>query len=146
MKIVQVDDTNLNAAAQVHSLSWKESHRLFCSADFIEKHNVKRQAMYLSSEMQKGKSIFMLIDEKPVGIVSVKDNLIENLYVLPNEQGKGYGSELLRFALCRCSGIPCLWVLDNNSVAIEFYLRRGFVFTGSRHQLSDNLAELEMRL
>lgn len=43
-----------------------------------------------------GKKVFMLIDEKAVGIVSVVGDLIEHLYVLPDQHRKGYGSELLK--------------------------------------------------
>ncbi len=49
--------------------------------------------------MEKGAQLFVLMHEKPVGIVTVRGDLIENLYVLPSEQNKGYGTQLLAFAL-----------------------------------------------
>ena len=114
MKIIKVDEASIAEAGRVHSESWKESHRSFCSAEFVEKHTPSVQAEYLLREMNAGKSIYMLIDKYPVGIVSVHGSLIENLYVLPSEQRKGYGSQLLHYAIQRCSGIPCLWILNNN--------------------------------
>ena len=89
MQFVAVTELHIADAGRIHSESWKESHRSFCSAEFVEKHTPAAQAEFLRREMDTGKRIYMLIDENPVGIVSVHGNLIENLYVLPSEQRKG---------------------------------------------------------
>ena len=83
MKITKVDEGNIADAGRIHSESWKESHRSFCSAEFVEKHTPAAQVDFLRREMNTGKTIYMLIDNYPVGIVSVYGSLIENLYVLP---------------------------------------------------------------
>ena len=144
MKIIKVDEASIAEAGRVHSESWKESHRSFCSAEFVDKHTPSVQAEYLLREMNAGKRIYMLIDKYPVGIVSVHGSLIENLYVLPSEQRKGYGSQLLHYAIQRCSGIPCLWILNNNEGAYRLYSMYGFQKTGRRKQLNDQLYEIEM--
>ena len=61
--------------------------------------------------------MYMLVEEKPIGIVSVKENLIEDLYVLPDKQNMGYGTKLLQFAVGQCNGKPTLWILENNANA-----------------------------
>lgn len=94
--IIPVNETNLLQAATIHSISWKESHRAFCTPDFIEQHTPARQREYLNSKMNSGTKIFMLVEEKPIGIVSVTNNLIEDLYVLPDWQNMGYGTQLLQ--------------------------------------------------
>ena len=144
MKITKVDEANITDAGRIHSESWKESHRSFCSAEFVEKHTPAAQADFLRREMNIGKTIYMLIGNYPVGIVSVYGSLIENLYVLPSEQRKGYGSQLLHYAIQRCSGIPCLWILNNNEGAYRLYSMYGFQETGRRKQLNDQLYEIEM--
>ena len=146
MKITEVDEANIADAGRIHSESWKESHRSFCSAEFVEKHTPAAQADYLRREMNAGKSIYMLIDKYPVGIVSVYGNLIENLYVLPSEQRKGYGSLLLDYAIRHCSGTPSLWILNNNGGAYRLYTKNGFKETGNRKQLNDTLYEMELSL
>ena len=146
MKITIVDEANIADAGRIHSESWKESHRSFCSAEFVEKHTPAAQADYLRREMNTGKSIYMLIDNYPVGIVSVYGSLIENLYVLPSEQQKGYGSQLLDYAIRHCSGTPCLWILNNNEGAYRLYSKKGFKATGNRKQLNDTLYEMELSL
>ena len=144
MQFVNVTELNIADAGRIHSESWKESHRSFCSAEFVEKHTPAAQAEYLRREIALGKQLFMLIDKSPVGIVSVDGSIIENLYVLPSEQRKGYGSQLLHYAIQHCTGTPCLWILNNNEGAYRLYSMYGFQDTGRRKQLNDTLYEIEM--
>lgn len=51
--------------------------------------------------------------------------LIEMLFVAPQEQGKGYGSRLIDFAI-REKCIDKIDVNEQNSVAVRFYLNKGF--------------------
>ena len=146
MRFVEVTELNIADAGRIHSESWKESHRSFCSAEFVEKHTPAAQADFLCREMNTGKTIYMLIDNYPVGIVSVYGSLIENLYILPSEQRKGYGSQLLDYAIRHCSGTPCLWILNNNEGAYRLYSKNGFKETGNRKQLNDTLYEMELSL
>ena len=146
MRFVEVTELNIADAGRIHSESWKESHQSFCSAEFVEKHTPAAQTEYLHQEMDAGKSIYMLIDEHPVGIVSVHGSLIENLYVLPSEQRKGYGSQLLHYAIQQCAGTPSLWILNNNESAYRLYTKNGFKETGNRKQLNDTLYEMELSL
>ena len=144
--IVPVTPQNLMQAARIHAESWRESHRGFCSPDFVAAHTTQRQADYLARELEQGKALWMLVLEEPAGIVSVWDNLIENLYVLPARQRQGCGSALLDFAVSRCAGTPTLWILSNNHRARSFYEKHSFQFTGQTHPLSGGLSELEMCL
>ena len=144
--IIPVDETNLLQAATIHSISWKESHRAFCTPDFIDQHTPDRQWEYLNSKMNNGTKIYLLVDEKPVGIVSVTNSLIEDLYVLPNMQNKGYGTRLLQYAVGQCADTPTLWVLENNTRAEHLYRRMGFKKTGKRNSITDGLDEIEYTL
>ena len=135
---------NIDVAAQTHSVAWQESHKVFCSEEFVQAHTPERQKQYILEGMEQGKQFWLLIDREAKGVVSVKDDLIADLYVLPTEQRKGYGAELLRFAEDKCCGNPCLWILSNNKTAEQFYLKQGFRFTGNRKILQHGLRELEM--
>ena len=146
MCFVEVTELNIADVGRIHSESWKESHRSFCSAEFVEKHTPAAQVDFLRREMNTGKTIYMLIDNYPVGIVSVHDSLIENLYVLTSEQRKGYGSQLLHYAIQLCAGTPGLWILNNNKGAYLLYTKNGFKETGNRKQLNDTLYEMELSL
>ena len=111
MEIVIITENNIRDAGKIHSESWKESHKSFCSEEFVARHTEEAQTEYIRSEISKGKDFYMLIDHVPVGIVSVCGSLIENLYVLPTEQRKGYGAMLLHYVLKQCHDIPSLWIL-----------------------------------
>lgn len=154
--IIEVDNDNVATAAMIHSASWADSHRSFCSEDFIGLHSSAHQEAYLRNGMLGGKKVYMLIASgkpapaetsgvgRPVGIVSVTENLIEDLYVLPDEQRKGFGTQLLMFAMRRCRVVPTLWILENNVRAYSLYSKYGFCKTGRRNRLSDSLWEIEM--
>lgn len=143
--IVSITPKNLEDAALIHSLSWQESHRSFCDPAFVAGHTPEHQQQYLKTELALGKKGFMLVDGgRPVGIVTVWGSLIENLYVLPSDQRKGHGTQLLFFALEQCAGTPTLWVLSNNERAFRFYAKHDFKKTGAVKPLSDALAEIEL--
>ena len=143
--IVPVSESEISVAAEIHSASWVDSHKDFCDSAFLAQHSTENQRSFLQNERKCGKAIFMLVADKPVGIVSVKENLIENLYILPREQGKGYGTELLLFAMSRCKEEATLWILDNNEKAFRFYAKHGFEKTGRVNKITEGLSELEMK-
>lgn len=144
--VTQSDQTGMMQAAVIHSESWKASHKNICSEAFLAIHTPQRQKHYLETEMEKGAQLFMLMHEKPVGIVTICGDLIENLYVLPSEQNKGYRTQLLAIAVEKCAGVPTLWVLNTNDRARHFYERRGFRPTGNVVRHGDSLYEAEFRL
>ena len=145
MIIEKVTADNIRQAAFVHAESWKESHKAFVSADAVAKRTVDRQTAYLQRQIDSGKAVYMLTDDIPLGVVSVAGNLIENLYVLPQRQRRGYGGRLLYFAVEQCIGNPVLTVLCNNT-AIEMYRKYGFKETGKIIPLTPDLWEIEMIL
>ena len=144
--IISVDQANLMQAAAIHSISWKESHRAFCTSDFVELHTPDRQFEYLNSKMNNGTKIYMLVEEDPVGIVSVTRGLIEDLYILPDKQNMGYGTKLLQYAIEQCTDTPKLWILENNTGAERLYSRRGFKKTGRKNPITSELDEIEFTL
>ena len=144
MNIVPVDRSDIRRAAEVHSVSWRESHRDFCTADFVALHSPEHQENYIARKMDEGSRFWMLEDPAPVGVVSVKDSLIEDLYVLPDRQNRGYGTALLRYAVGQCTGIPSLWILENNVRARRLYEKEGFRETGNRNTITGKLDEIEL--
>ena len=144
--IVPVDETNLLQAATIHSISWKESHRAFCTPDFIETHTPDRQREYLRNKMNNGTKLYMLVEEKTIGVVSVTKGLIEDLYILPDMQNMGYGTKLLLYAVGQCTDTSTLWILENNVNAERLYRRIGFKETGRKNAITNKLDEIEFAL
>lgn len=140
-----ITEANIRVAAEIHAESWRESHKFFCSPAFVEAHTTETQIEYIRKELSQGKVFYLLYLDTPKGIVSLKGNLIENLYVHPSEQRNGYGTQLLHYVEGLCSDNPTLWVLSNNQAAMSLYSREGYEFTGNRRELRNDLAELEMQ-
>lgn len=61
--------------------------------------------------------------------MGLSDELIEMLFVHPEEQGKGYGKQLIEFAIHN-KQIFKVDVNEQNEKATSFYLNRGFDITG----------------
>ena len=145
MELVPVNESTLREAAEVHAVSWQESHRAICSPEFTAAHTPARQEAYLREKLSAGSEIWLLREGgRALGLVSVTGSTIADLYVLPGEQRKGFGSRLLRFAMGRCPDTPRLWILTTNTGAERLYRRFGFRPTGRRMQHPAGVDEIEM--
>ena len=65
------------------------------------------------------------LDGVPVGFSASTDGWLEQLYVRPNHQNKGVGSELFEDACSVSSGSFQFWVFHRNAGARRFYERHG---------------------
>ena len=70
--------------------------------------------------------LYFDISEKPVGTVTIRNNEICRLFVLPSYQGKGYGTELLNFAERRIFKEYSKVILDASLPGKSLYLKRGY--------------------
>ncbi len=61
-----------------------------------------------------------------VGIIAYTSNWINQLYVLPEMQGRGIGSTLLAVAQTDATHLQ-LWTFQKNALARQFYEAKGFV-------------------
>ncbi|MBR3560518.1 MAG: GNAT family N-acetyltransferase [Oscillospiraceae bacterium] len=143
--IIAVNADNISVAGAIHAAAWQASHRSFCTQEFLASHTPERQTGYLREKLLRGSRIFLLLDGSPVALVSVTGSLIEDLYVLPDCQNRGFGTKLLRHAIQQCDDTPTLWILENNTGAARLYERMGFVPTGQRHSFGQ-LDEIEYQL
>lgn len=61
-----------------------------------------------------------------IGLLTMSDGTVHNLYIRPGYQGQGIGRELLDTAKTCSGGDLRLWVFEPNVGAIRFYERHGF--------------------
>jgi len=66
-------------------------------------------------------------DGRVVGVTSLEDDMVQQLYILPGYQGLGIGSALLALAKSRRPGGLRLYAFQRNTRARTFYEHRGFV-------------------
>ena len=72
-----------------------------------------------------------LAGERAVGLLVLDGDWLDQLYVLPEAQGRGVGSRLVRHAQALSAGRLQLWVFQSNAPAVAFYRRHGFVIVES---------------
>ena len=83
---------------------------------------------------------FYVYDDGVVmGFMKVVGTELKKLFVEPVLQSNGIGGVLLQYALKECS-VSCLWVLEKNVRAIEFYQRHGFHVTTTK-KLEEDTSE-----
>lgn len=64
-------------------------------------------------------------DDRLIGIIAYREKWIDQLYVLPDAQGRGVGSALLEQARAVHDDLS-LWTFQRNRQARSFYEARGF--------------------
>ena len=69
-------------------------------------------------------------DGEVAGILVLRDDWVEQLYVEPRMTGRGVGRRLLEVAKRERPGGLRLWTFLSNSRARDFYAREGFVEAG----------------
>ena len=80
--------------------------------------------------MKDGKVFLLKTDEGTnVGTVTVSDNEINRLFVLPEHQRKGYGKQLMDFAEQVIGKESDCIVLDASLPAKNIYINRGYEAT-----------------
>jgi GNAT superfamily N-acetyltransferase len=65
-------------------------------------------------------------EDRVIGFSALSDDLLEHLYVHPQEQSRGVGTALLELAKKRRPRGLRLWVFQKNLGARRFYERHGF--------------------
>lgn len=90
---------------------------------FIEHHNDNN---IINDIMQNRVFICFDLEHNIVGTVTIKENEILRLFVLPNHQGKGYGRELLDYAEKSILNNYSEVIIDASFPAKGIYLKRGY--------------------
>ena len=92
-------------------------------AFFLHHHNDENIADDIANGI-----VFLCLnkDNQIVGTVTIKENEIARLFVLPEYQGNGYGKELLYFAEAEVAKHYNEIIIDASLSAKAIYLKRGY--------------------
>lgn len=93
------------------------------AVDFFLKHHSESSII---DDINQERVFLYRDNEKIVGTVTIKENEICRLFVLPEFQGKGYGRALLDFAEKFISEKYSDIVIDASLPAKRIYLKRGY--------------------
>ena len=82
---------------------------------------------FFTSVLQSECGIWLAVEgERPVGLLAMKGDSIEQLYIEPTEQQKGIGTRLVAFAKHRSADRLELHTHQTNTGARRFYEKCGF--------------------
>ena len=83
--------------------------------------------------------VYLILDgEEAVGTVTIKENEICRLFVLPEYQHKGFGRQLLDFAEKMIEEEYTEIYLDSSLPAKSTYLKRGYITVEARKIVAEN--------
>ena len=91
--------------------------------DFFLKHHSRQNIL---TDIQNGIVWLLEQDNSLVGTVTVKENAVNRLFVLPKYQSRGLGSELMDFAETNIAERFHSVHIDSSLAAKEMYLKRGY--------------------
>lgn len=131
MIIESINQSNIDIASVIFSESWQYSHKEVVSEEFCLSFTPKRQENELQKHILKGHHCFVGIDnQKAVGllILDYGRNELISIYISPDSLYKGYGSQLITFALDKLDGEReiNLIVMNVNKSARKFYEKMDF--------------------
>ena len=91
--------------------------------EFFQEHHSRENVL---SDIENG--IVWLLEEEGsmVGTVTIKEDAVNRLFVLPGYQSHGYGSQLMDFAEDKIAEKFDYVHIDSSLAAKEMYLKRGY--------------------
>lgn len=91
------------------------------------RHTPEEDAAFFRDHLAPTHSIFgALIDDTLVGVLAIRGEWVDQLYVLPESQGRGVGRALLETAKAQADRLS-LRTFQSNFQARKFYEAQGFV-------------------
>lgn len=112
----------------------------------------KREARYRTSLAEPGECEYYCVMHagRMIGFLTLhRGGEIWAVYLLEAFRGKGYGREMLDFAVCRLRRMGLaeisLWVFEDNTRARRFYERHGFGFDGAKREMTYGKPLVQLR-
>lgn len=118
-KIDQLTDSWKDEQIDVWGKSVRSSHH-FLSEEDLNYYRPRIRDIYFDAV-----DLYVIRNPNMVAFMGLSEDMVEMLFVLPSEKGKGYGSALLDFAFEE-KHIRKIDVNEQNTEAYQFYINRGY--------------------
>lgn len=153
MEIFKITKGIASDASHIYALGWKSAYKNIVPQVYLDNLSLERwtpllQASTFSSFIMKDKGEFVATSS----IATARDEKMKgwgeiiSIYVLPEHFRKGYGQQLLVFAINKLHSNGFnkiyLWVLDENKRARKFYEQNGFSANGDKKTMNIGGKEL----
>ncbi|MCQ1547169.1 GNAT family N-acetyltransferase [Bacteroides clarus] len=108
---------------------WENSVR--SSHHFLKEEDIEYFKPLVRNQYFPAVKLFVIRneDERIAAFMGLSDDMLEMLFVLPEEQGKGYGKVFVDYAINKCN-IYKVDVNEDNERAYRFYLHMGYKVIG----------------
>ncbi|MCG6113579.1 MAG: GNAT family N-acetyltransferase [Mesorhizobium sp.] len=140
MTIRQLTPNDAEAAAQVHRASFDE--RLPWLSGLHTP--AEDRAFYTHVVFDQCEVWGSFKDDALIALIALRENWVDQFYVLPQHQGRGVGSALLALAQARFPSLQ-LWTFQKNEAARRFYEARGFMAAEETDGLRNEEQEPDIR-
>lgn len=121
MDIRQLTRQDAEAAARVHRASFDERLPWLAGLHTPEED----RAFYANVVFDECEIWGAFEGDTLIAFIAIREDWIDQFYVLPEHQGRGVGSALLAKAQALFPGLQ-LWTFQKNAAARRFYEARGF--------------------
>lgn len=127
MNIRKAEQKDLAAVKEIVQTTIREVYPKYYPAGAVEFFSEHHSDEKIMRDIDAG-IVYLLVtdDGVPAGTVTLTDNEIDRLFVLPVFQGKGYGRALLDLAEKEISRSYDVIILHASLPAKSIYLKRGF--------------------
>ena len=121
--IVKCNKDDYTALAEIWERSVRATH------EFLDEASIKDIKAALIPDYFPNVDLYAVsVNDSLVGFIGLREDMIEMLFVDSESRGRGYGSELIGFAIER--GATKVDVNEQNPSALAFYQAKGFRITG----------------
>lgn len=133
--------------ASIHFKSWHAAYLNLLPESYLNNENKLLEKTKMWQELIAHPDVIVWIaydtSNNSLGFIGYFANSdiyeITTLYVLPDYHGLGIGTKLMNTSLqdllnANINAHFCLWVLETNVAAIDFYKKLGFIFSGENSE------------
>lgn len=132
MEIITAKSSDLGTVYDIAQSTIKPIYPHYYPAGAVEFFLAHHSREHISADIEAGRVSLAVSDGRAVGTVTVSGDSINRLFVLPDEQGNGFGGELLRFAEAEIAKSYGTARLDSSLPAKQIYLKKGYMVIDSR--------------
>ncbi len=115
LDIIALDKNNAAEFARIHNKS------------FLMVPNGGTMTLEETFELIDESDAYIIYDDSAVGVIIIKENIIDSIAILPQFQGQGYGKKALLKCIELIKEDVQLIVIDSNKRAMDLYLKNGFI-------------------
>ena len=123
---------------------WRESFEQ--ALGVMDPHPLLEQLNYLHEVVVANNQVHIVLDpatNNVIGFLAANKNMVAQLYVHINYQGKGIGTQLIEIAKQNSDGRLRLFTFKSNIKAQRFYEHHGFKIIGQGFEEEWQLEDLE---